>query len=412
MTRPDRARLDARSAASEIAATLTGRGFVAYFAGGCVRDRLLGIEPIDYDVATDARPEQVREIFPRARSVGEAFGVMLVRRGGHTVEVATFRTDGPYGDGRHPDRVTYSDAEHDARRRDFTINGLFEDPATGAIIDHVEGRADIEQQLVRAIGDPEARLREDRLRMLRAVRFAARFRFAIETETAETIRRNAASLRGVSRERIGQELRLMLADANRPVAAWELQYLHLDGAVLDEPGCLAAPRRLGRLPANAGVPTALAAWLLDRHDRGDGRPAATAVADRWAAALMLSGAERQALKRCLAVHATLLGEWDRLGVASQKRLAASEGFREALQIRQTEDAQAFVDIRRRVEALAVTGLAPTPLITGDDLIGHGMTPGPAFQQVLDGVYDAQLEGSVRTRAQALALAEAIAAGIG
>lgn len=406
---PERpARLEPRAAATEIAAALARRGFVAYFAGGCVRDRLLGLEPKDYDIATDARPEDVREVFPRARSVGEAFGVMLVRQGGQTVEVATFRTDGVYADGRRPESVSFSDAVHDASRRDFTINGLFEDPATGEIIDHVGGREDLEARRVRAIGDPEARLREDRLRMLRAVRFAARFEFSIEPETAETIRRSADALRGVSRERIGHEIRMMFVDPNRPVAAWEMQYLGLDQAVLEEPTCLAAPRRLGRLPENAGVPTALAAWLLDRHGLD---PAAPGIADDWAAALVLSGAERLAFRRALVVHGTLVGEWNGLGVAAQKRLAAGPGFREAMQILQAGDTQRFVDVRRRVEALASTGLAPTPLIDGDDLVARGMTPGPVFQRILDGVYDAQLEGTVTTRETALALAEVILDGL-
>ena len=173
-------RPDLRAAAVEVVRVLTQTGYVAYFAGGCVRDRLLGLEPADYDVATDARPEAVGRLFRRSQHVGESFGVMLVSIMGHSLQVATFRTEGVYSDGRHPDTVAFSDAIHDAQRRDFTVNGLFEDPLRGQIIDFVGGQADLKAGLVRAIGDPGARLREDRLRMLRAVRFAARFEFKIE----------------------------------------------------------------------------------------------------------------------------------------------------------------------------------------------------------------------------------------
>jgi poly(A) polymerase len=396
-----------RAAAAGVAGALIEAGFTAYFAGGCVRDRLMGHEPKDYDIATDARPEQVKAIFPRAQSVGESFGVMLVRRKGHVIEVATFRTDGVYSDGRHPDAVAFSDAEHDARRRDFTINGLFEHPLTAEIIDHVGGQADIEAQLVRAIGDPARRLHEDQLRMLRAVRFAARFHFTIEAATAEAIRAAAGELKGVSRERIGQEVKWMLSDANRAVAAWEMQYLDLDGVVLMEEHLTVAPQRLGRLGEQAAYPAALAAWLLDRHEPRGGDPGA--IARRWGEALMLSNAEQKALTGCLDVHQTLLGPWRQLGVAGQKRLATSEAFDAALLVLRAEDLQAFVDVRRRVAELAESGLAPDPLIAGDDLVEAGFQPGPAFKHILDGVYDAQLEGSITTREEALAIARAILA---
>src|SRR5687767_11901220 len=184
-----------RDAAVHVLQKLVDSGHVAYFAGGCVRDRLMGLEPTDYDIATSARPEQVAVIFPHVQTVGESFGVMLVRiQKRHVIQVATFRTEGSYSDGRRPDSVEFSDAQHDAVRRDFAINGLFENPLTGEIIDYVGGRADIDAKLIRAIGDPFARIREDRLRMLRAIRFAARFRFDIESETADAIRASAAEL--------------------------------------------------------------------------------------------------------------------------------------------------------------------------------------------------------------------------
>lgn len=406
-----------REAAVVVVRELVKAGHVAYFAGGCVRDRLLGIPPSDYDIATDARPEQVRSIFRRTREVGLAFGVMLVRVRHHEIQVATFRTDGVYSDGRHPDEVTFTDAQHDASRRDFTINGLFEDPLKDEIIDHVGGRADLDKRVLRAIGDPDARLTEDRLRMLRAVRFAARFALAIEPETADAIRRGAGELRGISRERVGQEVRKMLGDPNRAVAAWEMQYLGLDQPVLLEPNRLTAPTRVGHLPDEAPYPTALAAWLLDRHDPPPAANTAAPpvpvdleeVAQRWADALLLSNEEREAFQTALDVYHVLWAGWGHLGIARQKRMAASAGFEGGLMILQATDRQAFVDVRRRVLELAETDLKPASLIDGNDLIGLGLQPGPVFSRVLEGVYDAQLEGSVATREEAIQLARAIEA---
>ncbi len=406
-------RANPREAALQVARKLVDAGFTAYFAGGCVRDRLLGIEPKDYAVATDARPEQVTAIFPRARRVGEAFGVMLVRVRGRTVEVATFRTDGVYSDGRRPDRVEYSDAEHDARRRDFTINGLFEDPGTGAVIDFVGGRADLEAGLVRAIGNPDDRLREDRLRMLRAVRFAARFGFAIEPATVAAVRAHAGELPGVSRERIGQELNWMFSHPSRAAAAETMQALLLDAPVLAEPASNPALPRLSRLPAGAEYATGLAAWLLDRHaGRAPGsHPDEADVVSRagsWSRALSLSNADRAGLVACLRTGCSFRSAWAELGVAARKRLAVTQGFEGARQILAAEDPAAAEALGAQVALLAETGLAPPPLITGDDLVGLGLSPGPMFRRVLDAVYDSQLEGRITDRRAALKLAGAMA----
>ena len=352
---PDEPKSKLRSAAEGIVRVLVEAGHEAYFAGGCVRDRLMNQEPADYDVATDAHPKKVGKLFRNAQFVGESFGVTLVRHLGRQVHVATFRTDGVYSDGRHPDAVTFSDARHDAERRDFTINGLFENPLTDEVIDYVGGQTDIDGKVVRAIGDPKARIREDALRMLRAVRFAARFEFDLEEQTAEAIRQAADKLRGVSRERIGDELKRMFVHPNRGVAAWTLQFLGLDRAVLDEPHQTPAPQRLGRLPEHADYPTALAAWLLDRHEAGGDL---RTRADGWTKALLLSNTEQAELNRCLEIYQALRGPWERLGVAAQKRLAARPEFESALMILQGIDRQLFVDVRRRVQHLAETGLAP------------------------------------------------------
>jgi poly(A) polymerase len=366
----------------------------------------MGCTPTDYDIATDARPEAVGDLFRNAHYVGEAFGVTLVRRHGHLIHIATFRTDGVYSDGRHPDSVSFSDAEHDAARRDFTINGLFEDPLSDTVIDLVNGQADLDAGLIRAIGDPRDRLREDALRMLRAVRFAARFEFDIEDGTAEAIRAAAGDLRGVSRERIGEELKRMLSHPKREIAARWLQDLGLDHAVLDGPHRDAELTRLSGLPADAPYSTALTAWLLDRGEPGDESLMDRAL--RWSRALLLSNADQDALCRSVAIHETLTGTWAGLGVAAQKRVAARTEFEQALAVLEAAEPDMAGEVRRHVQELARTGLSPSPLITGDDLIELGLSPGPSFRGVLDAVYDAQLEGGLSSRDEALALARAIA----
>src|SRR6202140_4702213 len=202
-----------RELAEQICATLRSHGHQAYFVGGCVRDLLLGHEPADYDVSTDARPERVQELFPRSLAVGAKFGVILVVEDGAEVEVATFRSDIGYSDGRHPDQVVYSDSPRvDVRRRDFTINGLLMDTATREVLDFVDGRADLRAGIVRAIGDPRLRFGEDKLRMLRAVRFAARFDFQIEPETMAAAQSLAAQVTQVSPERLREELTKLLTE--------------------------------------------------------------------------------------------------------------------------------------------------------------------------------------------------------
>jgi len=204
---------------------------MAYFAGGCVRDALLGLPPKDWDIATDAPPQRVREIFPDTQAVGAAFGVILVRQGQSVVEVATFRADNVYEDGRRPTSVRFTSAQEDAQRRDFTINGLFFDPLEDRVIDYVDGRADIEARRLRAIGNASQRFEEDHLRLLRAVRFAARFDLEIEPATAEAIRSAAPRLRGISPERVGDELRLMLTPPSRD-HAWRLLWALRLGPVI------------------------------------------------------------------------------------------------------------------------------------------------------------------------------------
>jgi tRNA nucleotidyltransferase/poly(A) polymerase len=394
--------MDPRESAAWIAGKLREAKHTALFAGGCVRDRLLGLAPTDYDVATSATPDQIKQVFPRAMGVGESFGVMLVRHGGRAVEVATFRADGPYDDHRRPAHIEFTDAEHDALRRDFTVNGLFEDPETGQVIDYVGGRADLDARILRAIGDPRERLQEDRLRTLRAARFAARFSLEIEPQTLAAVRAIAHDLAGVSRERIGNEVRRMLAHRSRVRAVQLCEALGLAAVSLREPPQPLDAAFLAGLPADAEVTTALAAWLLGRGSGGASR----ARVNAWRSALMLSNDETEQLAATLHLRARVLEEWPTSDAAARKRMAAQAAFGPAMQLVAAVQPEAAADIASHVEQLAASGLAPPPFVTGDDLVRLGMTPGPAFKTILDRLYDQQLNGLLASKEDALKAAGA------
>lgn len=396
----------ARAAATWVARRLRDAGHRALFAGGCVRDQLLGLEPADYDVATDALPDQVRAVFPRAIGVGESFGVMLVRHGGRTVEVATFRADGSYADGRRPDGVRFSDDREDALRRDFTINGLFEDPETGAVIDHVGGRADLDARILRAIGDPDARLAEDRLRALRAVRFAARFALAVDPATEAAVRRVAHDLRAVSRERVGHELRRMLAHPSRARAVSLVESMGLVPAILSGPApppeTRARPSVVAALPAGAPFEEALAAWMIDRS--AGGAIPVSEVRGRvnaWRRALSLSNDETEALRAALELRAVIPSRWPAGDRAARKRLAAAPGFGAARALLAAEGHPVAEAVARDLPALVAEGVAPRPFVDGDDLVAAGLAPGPRFKAILDALYDRQLNLEFPDRDHAL-----------
>ncbi|MEM7629979.1 MAG: CCA tRNA nucleotidyltransferase [Planctomycetota bacterium] len=413
-----------RSAAVHVVRALREKGHVAYLAGGCVRDELLGLEPKDYDVATSAHPEQVQELFRRTNAVGASFGVVLVRERRCTTEVATFRADGPYADARRPDHVEYADAERDAQRRDFTINALFIDPMEDdparRVIDYVNGRRDLDDRVLRAVGDAAARLREDHLRALRAVRFAARYGLRIEEGTADAIRAHASDLRGVSVERIGDEVRRMLGHASRAHAVKMLHKLGLDRAILGETDHAHALGVLERLDPGAAPMTALAAWAIDRSGRSKrgGAPGGAADVAGWRRALNLSNADAQHLARVHEIATRFVGEGDgafeRAALSAQKRLLADPLAGDALLLARAIDSEAGRRVARARDALAGdgVGIGPTPLLPGDALVRAGYVPGPGFGALLDAVYDAQLEGRVRDRVGAMRLAGDLAPGCG
>lgn len=412
-------RLAPRQAAVAIVRRLREHGFTAYLAGGCVRDELLGQVPKDFDVATDAAPDHIRVMFKRTAEVGAAFGVMLVREFGPTIEVATFRADGPYTDKRRPDSVTFSDARADAQRRDFTVNALFIDPLAegdARVIDFVDGRRDLAERTLRAVGDPDRRLAEDHLRALRGVRFAARYGLAIEAGTAAAVRRHAGALEGVSRERIGEEIRRMFTHDSRGRAAGLLEELGLAAAVLGGSGCAYDGAAMDGLAPEASYAAAMMAWLIGRGQwRAEAPEPGLVGAVR--AALLLSNDERDAVRDGLHVL-TVLGwverGWDALGEAGRKRMASGPGFGDAMAVLLATDRDRAAAVYAEVERLRARfgGLAPEALVDGEALIAMGLRPGPRFAEILRQVYDAQLEGRVVDAAGARALASELGAGRG
>jgi poly(A) polymerase len=404
---------------------LRDSGHIAYFAGGCVRDSLLGLEPADWDVATDAPPQRVRSLFPATQAVGAAFGVILVHHGKSTVEVATFRSDGTYEDGRRPSSVTFTTAEEDARRRDFTINGLFLDPIEDRVIDFVGGRDDLAARRIRAIGDPHHRFSEDHLRLLRAVRFAARFSFEIEPATSAAITSLAPRVKTISPERVGEEVRLMLTPSTRSVAwrlIWNLrlaqeifrffpklpQQMNFDRSIflsLD-----------GNNPISVGL--ALAATAVCIHHQAGGEilealqhSEVSRSVRAMRQAMRISNEESDEMAEILGSLLPLLQN-DPPPLATIKRFLARPT---SPQSRRLLDAISAVGLHEEKIAALIPRfadldgqeVAPTPFIDGNDLITLGLNPGPKFRQILDSVYDAQLEAKISSKDEALKLVETL-----
>jgi poly(A) polymerase len=388
-----------REFAVEVVRTLKAVGHQALFAGGCVRDELLGLTPKDHDVATSARPEQVQALFRRTIAVGVSFGVVeVLGPRPHRIQVATFRNDGDYSDARRPDSVTFSTAEEDAQRRDFTINGLFLDPTTGEVFDYVGGQEDLKARVLRAIGDPYALFREDRLRLLRAVRMAARFSMEIDPGTWDAIRRMAPQLGdGVSAERIADEMRKTLADQHRARAMHLFRESGLAAVVIPE---LPTGETWGQILAGLdrldkpSFPLAMAVLLSETSG-------VEAICER----LKLSNDEAGRIS-WLVTHRRTLLDAPTMRPAKLKPLLVHPGIRELFALHRAlgYNVDAVEEQRRKWEAEDT--LDPAPLLTGHDLMALGLTPGPIFKKILDRVREAQLDGDISTREQAVALARA------
>jgi poly(A) polymerase len=433
-----------REFAIEVVRRLRQQGFEALWAGGCVRDELLGIVPNDYDVATNARPEEVRKIFRRTIAVGMSFGVVeVLERGDKShvlkVQVATFRADGAYSDGRHPDQVQFSSAREDAVRRDFTINGMFFDPLEQKLIDYVGGQSDLQARVLRAIGSPETRFEEDKLRILRGVRLAAHFDFQIDSATLQAMRTLADRITVVSAERIAIELRRLLVDPRRAAGVQLLFDVGLAAVILPEllpmkglpQGLPSAPtgdlwghvlRVIDHLGPAPSFPLALAALL---HDVGKprsvgrtpdnytfyghehiGRRMALEICER----LKLSNQETDRVAWLVEKH-QFLCDVRLMRTSKLKLILAHPGIGELLALHRA-DALASGRGTEHVEYCehlldewTSADLNPAPLLTGHDLTRRGLAPGPKFKNLLDAVRDAQLEGTIKSQSEALELVD-------
>src|SRR5213075_2155207 len=422
--------------ARKVAARLCEHGHIAYFAGGCVRDVVRGLTPKDYDIATDARPETVQALFPRTYAVGAHFGVIIVLEDGFQFEVATFRSDDAYVDGRHPSAVHFSSPEADAKRRDFTINGMFYDPVAGDVIDLVGGQLDIAAKLVRAIGNPAKRFAEDRLRMLRAVRFAAVLDYEIDKKTWDALPASAPSINQISAERIRDELVRIFLSSNR-VRGWDLldtsglmrailpeldtmkgvlqpEQFHPEGDVFVHTRLM-----LQLLREEDSVPLVFAVLFHDvakpvtatvdktgrirfnEHDR-IGAQMTEAIMRR----LRFSSAEIESTVEMVRQH-MVFKDAPNMRVAKLKRFMARPTFDEELELHRVDCESShrmlnnYEFLLRKREEFANEPIIPPPLVRGDDLIALGLKPGPKFGQILEAVETRQLEGTLRTTEEAL-----------
>jgi tRNA nucleotidyltransferase/poly(A) polymerase len=419
--------------------SLRQRRFEAFLAGGCVRDRLRGVTPNDYDVATNARPEAVQALFPRHVAIGKAFGVIIVVDGDARVEVTTYRAEGPYSDGRHPDAVTFSDLETDVRRRDFTINGMMWDPAADRVIDLVGGRDDLAARRLRTIGDAAARFEEDRLRMLRAVRFACELGFSIDPSTADAVRAQAPAILRVSAERIREELKRILVSPERDRGLQLLLDLGLLRPILPEVADLVGVAQPPEFHPEGDVfthtalclrhleppawPLALATLLHDvgkpptysvsdrirfhEHDKV-GAEAGRTICDR----LKLSNDEKERVIWVIEKHMAFK-DVQQMRPSTLKRLLGHPFFSDLLAMHRADRLASGADLSNydfclaRLRELPHEALRPKALINGHDLLALGLPPGPQIGKILREVEDAQLDGAVTTKEEALGLARRI-----
>ena len=433
-----------REFANSICERLQGAGYQALLVGGCVRDLLLKREPADYDVATDATPEQVLQLFPHGITVGAQFGVILVPQDGMKVEVATFRSDIGYADGRHPDRVEYSRSpEEDVQRRDFTINGLLMRHDTGDVLDFVNGRADLDARVIRAIGEPDRRFAEDKLRMLRAVRFAARFGYEIEPETFRAIRRHAREIEQVSAERTREELTKMLTEGAARSAFELMDLCWLLPVVLPEIAALHGVEQppqyhpegdvwIHTMMMLEGLPPGCSptlAWGVLLHDVGkpatfrsaketgdrirfDGHvEVGMAIARKVVGRLRFSNDEVEQIL-ALVEHHMRFKDVGRMKPATLKRFVRLPRFEEHLELHRLDclssnrNLAAFEFVKEFVSNTPPEVVSPAKLLTGSDLLRAGFEPGPLLGKILTTVEEAQLNGELRSREEAMAFVEA------
>ena len=425
-----------RQAPTDIVTRLRAEGFQAYLVGGCARDLVMGREPTDYDIATDATPDQVVHLYPDALTVGAKFGVVIVPHEAGNVEVATFRSDGRYADGRHPEEVRFSKTpQEDVRRRDFTINGLLLDPAIDEVLDYVGGQADIRARRIRTIGNPVDRFSEDKLRMLRAVRFAARFDFALDGAAKQAIQTLAHQIHDVSAERVRDEIIKILTEGR---ACRGFQLLDETGLLKEVLPEIKALQGVAQPPEfhpegdvwvhtlmmleglNNPTPTLALGVLL--HDVG--KPPTFTIRERIrfdnhvevgakmaeaiCARLRLSARDTERVVE-LVRHHLRFKDFPQMKRSTKLRFLRMEGFDEHLELHRLDCLSSHRNLtnyelaRRLLAETPAEEIKPTPLLRGNDLIAQGYTPGPRFKQILQAVEDAQLEGRLQDREDALRL---------
>lgn len=436
-----------KQTAIEIVKTLQEHGYKAFFAGGCVRDMIMGKESEDYDIATSALPEDIMKLFERTIPVGVQFGVVIVVKDGHNFEVATFRTEGSYSDGRHPDYVAFSTPEDDVKRRDFTINGLLYDPVKNEILDYVGGQEDISKGIIRTIGNPVERLTEDKLRMIRAARFACRFNFPIHEDTRQAIIQLAKNIHVVSAERIREELEKILTGTNPHIGIKLLDELCLLQEILPEVSSMKGVRQpenfhpegdvfvhtLLCLSKLAPVPEQgmeRPSWTLSMgvllHDIGKtitfeeldrirfnlhekvGADMAAKICDR----LKTSNAEKDRIVWLVLKH-LYFKDAQKMRLSKLKRLLAEEGYPELAELCRIDALASSGDLsdyhycQEMFGKLSNEEVKPKPLITGHDLIDMGLKPGPVFKDILTKIEDEQLEGNLKTKEKAIEMAKSL-----
>ena len=384
--------------AIEIIKELRHHGHEAYLVGGCVRDMVMKIEPADYDIATSAHPEEIMQVFPKTRSVGVQFGVVLVIYRGHPFEVATFRSDEAYVDGRRPTGVVFTDAKQDVLRRDFTINGLLYDPISETVIDYVDGQSDIRARIVRAIGDPHARFEEDKLRILRAIRFGARLGYTIEQQTWNAVQAMAPKIHQVSGERIRDELSRILTEGQAALGMRMMDTSGLRKEILPEFAWNDHIEHSLRFVKTGAQPDFAMGILLHDTPINDVRK----IVER----LKFSRAEMNHII-ALVENLPRFSAIRQMSVSSLKRFFRTSRFEDHLALARVHLITAGSDLsdydfaHRKQHEWSDDDIRPVPLITGDDLIQMGFTPGPQFKQILTRVEDEQLEGRLQTRSDAV-----------
>ncbi len=435
--------MNARQMAESVCRTLRGAGHQAYLVGGCVRDILLGREPSDYDVATEATPDRVQSLFRQSLAVGAQFGVIIVTHGSEQVEVATFRSDVGYSDGRHPDRVVFTtSAREDAQRRDFTINALLLDPETNEVLDYVGGRDDLRAGIIRAIGQPAERLREDKLRMIRAVRFAARFDYAIEAATFSAIAKLAPDICQVSAERIRDELTKILTEGAARRGFELLDETRLLPEILPEVARMKGVEQPPQFHPEGDVWThtlmmleqlqpgcsPTLAWGVLLHDVGkpptftppsgpDGRirfdqhvEVGTRMAEAICRRLRLSNDDTEQIAALVANHLRFK-DVGQMRLSTLKRFVRLNRFEEHLELHRLDclsshrNLEAYEFVRHFLAETPPEQVRPPRLLTGDELISMGFIPGPSFKEILDAVEEAQLNGKLHTHEEAVRYVE-------